>query len=215
MNCCYIFGALDCNNINLNIDDTDMVIAADRGLVTLNKFNIIPDYIVGDFDSLDYIPEGSNVIKHPVMKNETDTILAIDIGWEKGFRQFTIYGCLGGRLDHTYANIQTAAYVADKGGLAIFRDGSLNVTVIKDSSINFSKECEGNISVFAHSGNACGVTEKGLLYELINADLSPDYPLGVSNEFIGIDATVTVKNGALCIIWDTKDGTWSTGGLNE
>ena len=84
MNCCYIFGALDCGNIQLNIDTSDTIIAADAGLEILNKLGLEPDYIVGDFDSLNYTPLGNNVIKHPVMKNETDTILALDRGFEKG-----------------------------------------------------------------------------------------------------------------------------------
>lgn len=212
MNCCYIFGALDCGNIQLNIDESDIIIAADAGLKNLKRLGLEPDYIVGDFDSLEYTPIGNNVIKHPVMKNETDTILAIDIGFEKAYNKFVIYGCIGGRLDHTYANIQTAAYVANKGGNAIFCGNQENFTVIKNNSITFSKECNGNVSVFAHSCEAKGVTEKGLLYEIENATLSANYPLGVSNEFIGKEARIYVSDGTLCIIWNNQNGTYKIGG---
>ncbi len=212
MNCCYIFGALDCGNIQLSIDESDIIIAADAGLKNLKRLELDPDYIVGDFDSLDYTPEGNNVIKHPVMKNETDTILAIDIGFEKGYKKFIIYGCIGGRLDHTYANVQTAAYVASRGGNAIFCGDQENFTVIENNSITFSKECNGNVSVFAHSCEAKGVTEEGLLYVIENATLSANYPLGVSNEFIGKEAHISTTDGTLCIIWNNQKGTYKIGG---
>ena len=206
---------MPCCNIQLNINDGDLIIAADAGLNTLNKLGIKPHLIVGDFDSLDYTPEGDNVIKHPVKKNETDTILAIDIALEKGFKKFLIYGCIGGRLDHTYANIQTAAYVAEKGGNAVFLSDDISFTVIKDNYIEFHEDNKGIISVFAHKEAAEGVTESGLLYELDNATLSPDFPLGVSNEFSGNKAKISVDNGTLCIMWETANNKYTIGGYDE
>lgn len=215
MNCCYIFGALPCREIQLNIDDTDLIIAADAGLGNLNEIGITPHYIVGDFDSLNYEPTGDNVIKHPVRKDETDTILAIDIGFEKGFKRFIIYGCVGGRLDHTYANIQAAAYVTQKGGNAVFIGPDFNFTVIKDNYVKFSDKNKGVISVFALSSTAIKVTEKGLLYELDKEKLSPDYPLGVSNEFIGKESYVSVKDGTICIMWEDINAEYIIGGYDE
>ncbi len=212
MNICYIFGSMPVKKINHTIDDTDLIIAADKGLLNTNKFGLTPHFVVGDFDSLGYTPEGSNIIKHPVMKNETDTILAVDVGFEKGYKDFIIYGCLGGRLDHTVASLQTAQYIAHKGGSAVFVDDDTYATVIINSSISFDKECNGTISVFALSDKAEGVTESGLLYSLDNATLTPGFPLGVSNEFIGENATVSVKNGILNIIWQSDKGTYSFGG---
>ncbi len=215
MNCCYIFGALPCGDIQLNIDNSDLIIGADAGITNLEKLGIKPHLIVGDFDSLGYIPEGDNIIRHPVRKNETDTILAIDIAFEKGFRKFVIYGCIGGRLDHTYANIQTASYVATKGGYAVFTDKSICFTVIKNNYIEFSKRNSGLVSVFAHSDMAKGVTEEGLLFEIQNETLSPDYPLGVSNEFIGKVARISVEDGALCVMWENNNTKYNIGGYDE
>ena len=212
MNKCFIFGSMPVENFSQAIDDSDLIIAADKGLLNTNKFGITPHFIVGDFDSLGYTPEGSNIIKHPVMKNETDTILAVDVGLDKGYTDFVIYGCLGGRLDQTIASIQTAQYVANKGGRAVLIDGKTHVTVIINSSISFDKDCNGIISVFANSDKAEGVTETGLLYSLDDAMLTPNFPLGVSNEFIGENATVSVKKGILNIIWQTDKGTYNFGG---
>ncbi len=212
MNKCYIFGSMPVTKLNHTIDESDLVVAADCGLKNTEKFKIKPDYIVGDFDSLGYIPEGANIIKHPVMKNETDTILAVNVGFEKGYKEFVIYGCLGGRFDHTVASLQTALYIAHKGGRAVLIDDDTYATVIINSSISFDKACNGTISVFALSDNAEGVTESGLLYSLDNATLVPSFPLGVSNEFIGENATISVKDGILNIIWNTKTGAYRFGG---
>lgn len=198
--------------LNHTIDEGDLVIAADGGLKNTEKFNIKPNYIVGDFDSLGYVPEGSNIIKHPVMKNETDTILAVDVGFNDGYKEFIIYGCLGGRLDQTVASLQTANYVAQNGGNAVFVDESTYATAIKNSSITFSAGCKGTISVFSHSDVSKGVTEEGLLYSLTNETLTSGFPLGVSNEFTGKQATVSVDDGILNIIWQTEAGSYKIGG---
>ncbi len=192
--------------------EDDLIIAADGGLKSLEKFNINPDLIVGDFDSLEYTPEGKNVIKHPVQKDETDTILAVDIAFSKGYDNFIIYGCLGGRLDHTLASIQTASYIAEKGGKSVFIDNETYLTVIKQNKITFTKENTGIISIFAVSDIAVGVNVSNLLYSLENADISPDFPLGVSNEFTGKNATVSVEKGKLCLIWNGKNGEYTIGG---
>ncbi len=212
MNRCYIFGSMPVTKLNHTIDDGDLVIAADGGLKNTEKFDIKPHYIVGDFDSLGYVPDGSNIIKHPVMKNETDTILAVDVGFNEEFCEFIIYGCLGGRLDQTVASLQTTLYVAEKGGNAVFVDENTYATVIKDSSITFSSDCKGTISVFSYSDTSKGVTEEGLLYSLTNETLTSSFPLGVSNEFTGKEATVSVKDGILNIIWQTEKGSYKFGG---
>ncbi|MBO5066251.1 MAG: thiamine diphosphokinase [Clostridia bacterium] len=212
---CIIFGSVETVFFNDVINENDLVIAADGGLKSAKKFNINPDLIVGDFDSLKYIPHGENVIIHPEIKDETDLILAIDIGLEKGYKDFIIYGCLGGRLDHTYASIQTASYVTEKGGTAIFKSNDYYMTVIKNSSIHFTSDCEGYISVFSYSETATGVTEKGLFYELSDSKLTCDYPLGISNCFTGKESFVSVKNGKLCVIWNGTKGNYVLGGYDE
>ncbi len=199
-------------NLPVNPQKDDLIIAADAGLKTLEKLKITADYIVGDFDSLEYVPEGNNVIKHPVKKDETDTILAVDVAFEKGYENFVIYGCLGGRLDHTIASMQTASYIAEKGGNSIFIDNDTFLTVIKENSISFSSNNSGTLSIFAISNVASGVNVTNLLYTLSNAELSPDYPLGVSNEFISEDATISVEKGKLCIIWNGNSGSYTIGG---
>ena len=199
---CYIFGALDCSIEDFKPNENDLIIAADGGYSTLKKLNIKPHLVVGDFDSLGKIPEDENVIKHPKKKDDTDTLLAVKTGLQKGYKTFVIYGAVGGRLDHTVATLQTATYIAENGGIAYIYDNNYTVTAIKNSSINFKTDAKGYISVFALSGVAKGVSIDGLLYELSDAEITPHFPIGVSNEFIGEESEISVKDGVLTIIFE-------------
>ena len=91
MKTCYIFGALDCSVPDFTPQENDLIIAADGGYSTLKKLNIKPDLVVGDFDSLGNVPENEHIIKHPVKKDDTDTLLAVKIGLEKGYKNFRLY----------------------------------------------------------------------------------------------------------------------------
>ena len=186
------------------INKEDIVIAADSGIINTQKFNIKPDYIIGDFDSLGYTPSDSNTIIHPIEKDDTDTMLAVKLGLEKGYKNFRIFGGIGGRLDHTYANIQTASYVAENGGNAIFYGSNENLTVLKNNKITFDKENKGNISIFALE-ECHNVNIKGTYYELNNGNLSINFPLGTRNKFNNNKAIISVENGNLLIIWERQD----------
>ena len=204
MNTCYIFGSLSVKEFINETDKSDFIIAADKGVLNTKQFNISPNLIVGDFDSLEYVPVGDNVIQHPVMKDDTDLLLAVKKGLEKGYKSFKIYGCLGGeRLDHTLASIQTAAFIKENGASAVFYDGDTTLSVHKNESIAYDEKENGIISVFAFSESAT-VSEKGLLYELDNERLTNNFPLGVSNEFIGKQAEITVHSGTVLIIRKRK-----------
>lgn len=201
---CYIFSALPVTDFSFEIQADDIIIAADSGVLNTQKFNIDPDYIIGDFDSLGYTPSESNALVHPIEKDDTDTMLAIKLGFEKGYKKFRIFGGIGGRLDHTYANIQAAAYVAENGGNAVFFGEREILTVIKNAEIKFSKENKGNLSVFALE-NCENVNIKGAYYELDNGSLTIDFPLGTSNKFNNKDVTISVDKGKLLIIWERQD----------
>lgn len=201
MNKCYIFGAGEGLPQFLDSDDSDLVIAADKGYEALQKLNIEPDIIIGDFDSLDYTPTGENVIALPIKKDDTDTLFAVKTGFERGYRHFYLYGGTGGRLDHTLANLQTLCFIAEKGGIGLLCGKDFTATAIKNFSIRFTPQASGYVSVFSATTKCENVNIKGLLYETENAQLSNSFPLGVSNEFIGKEAEISVGNGTLFIIW--------------
>lgn len=201
MGICYIFGAGEGLPNTFSKKEDDLVIAADAGLNSLKKLSIEPDIAVGDFDSLGFLPVCKEVIRHPVMKDDTDMLLAIKTGFERGYSRFMLYGGAGGRPDHTFANYQTLTYIAERGGIGFLCLNGFTATVTANGGLEFSSGVGGEISVFSLSEKASGVALKGLLYPLENAELSFGFPLGVSNEFTGEVACITVADGTILAIW--------------
>ena len=200
MNTCYVVAAGECGKIELVRDETDYIICADAGYRKALESDIIPDLVVGDFDSLGEIPQFENVEVHPSVKDETDTFFALCRGLERGYKSFVVFGGLGGRLDHTFANLQLLKYLCEKGAQCVLRSENETVTAVMNSSISFPKGEKGIVSVFSLSESASGVTERGFRYELEDAELSSSFPLGVSNELTGDGACISVKDGILLII---------------
>ncbi len=202
MKICYIAGAYYENNdiCPLPTND-DILIAADGGYKFLNAHNLTPDYIMGDFDSLGYIPKEQNTTVFPSEKDDTDMNIAYFKGKSLGYKNFVLLGGMGGRYDHLYSNFQLLTKISKDGGRALLVGGGRAVTAISNSSITIPASKKGFISVFSASDASSGVTIKGLKYTADNITLTNDYPLGVSNEFIGSDARISVKNGSLIIMW--------------
>ena len=205
MGTCIIFCAAEFDCLARPIGADDLVIAADGGLKHTEKLNIVPDIILGDFDSLGYTPEGANVF--PVEKDDTDAMLAVRRGLSLGFREFLLYGSLDGpRLDHTVANFQTLQFLADNDGQGVLVGNTTMAAVVKNGSLSFPAEAEGTVSVFCHGADAGGVTLEGLYYPLKNGTLTAGFPLGASNHFTGKPAKITVEDGSLLVIWERTAG---------
>ena len=203
MNICYVICALDFK-LDFVPDKNDFVIGADKGYLTLMKNDIDPDLIIGDFDSSKKPDKLDNVIIYPVKKDFTDSALAIDYAINKGYSKILVYGAIGGLLDHTLANIAVLASATEKGIDIGFVDNENIIFAVNNGKITFDSNATGRISVFSFGGRAEAVYEKGLLYELDNATLLADMPLGVSNEFIGRESSVSVGNGML-LIYTSKE----------
>lgn len=201
MSVCYIVGAGDCPCLDFEKKNGDLVIAADGGYKYLLSSNINPDTVIGDFDSLGEIPEGRNIIKLNPVKDITDMNAAVDIGIEKEYSEFVIYGALGGRFDHSLANIQLIANLSKMGNKAELIDGKTVITAVTDGKITFDSSYKGYISVFSHSDVCENVSISGLKYTLENATLKNSFPLGVSNEFIGIDSEIIISKGTAIVIF--------------
>lgn len=206
VNICYIISAGETGKIAFKKDDSDIIICADAGYSKALESGIVPDLVVGDFDSLGKIPQLGNIEVHPAEKDETDTFLALTCGIERGYKNFVIYGALGGRLDHTFANIQLLKYLAERDMECTLVSPKETVTVLRNSSLTFSETEKGIVSVFSLSERSSGVFEEGLKYCLENAVLTSSFPLGVSNEFIGKKAKISVNDGILMVVREcTKD----------
>ena len=196
---CYIIGAYHGEDAVILPSSADFVIAADGGYKALDALGVQANLVVGDFDSLGYVPEGVEILQHPVRKDDTDTLLAIRLGLERGYRNFVITGALGGRLDHTFANLQALHFLRDNGARGIlYGDGTL-VTAVTNGSITI--EGNGTLSVFTMDAKAEGVTLRDVSFPVEQVTLTNSFPIGVSNEFIGKPATIAVENGTLLVMW--------------
>lgn len=211
---CILVCAGDLEIPDIPVREQDHVIAVDGGYMYCQAFGIEPDVVIGDFDSLDetykvQTEEGKRcgrngkerrIIRLSPVKDDTDTLAALRYGLENGYREFYLYGAMGGRLEHTIANLQCLLFLKNRGAVGYIWDGAVMITLIRNESITFREEMEGMVSIFAVGGEARGVTEKGLKYALDNAVVTCDFPVGVSNEFTGQKAEIIVKEGALLVV---------------
>ena len=197
---CYIFGAGEMTPLRSRPQDGDYVIAADGGWNACRNAGIVPDLLLGDFDSLDAVPDFAHVERVPVEKDDTDMMLAIKRGLALGHRAFHLYGGMGGRrTDHTIANLQALSYLARSGAQGwLYGDGEV-YTAIRNGGIVLPAKERGILSVFCLGADAQGVTIRGAQYELENAALTADFPLGVSNHFVGKEIEVSVGSGTLLL----------------
>ena len=197
---CYIFGAGEMTPLRSRPQDGDYVIAADGGWNACRNAGIVPDLLLGDFDSLDAVPDFHTVERVPVEKDDTDMMLAIKRGLALGHRAFHLYGGMGGRrTDHTVANLQALLYLAARDARGwLYGDGEV-YTAIRNGSVVLPAQERGILSVFCLGGDAAGVTIRGAQYELDNAVLTADFPLGVSNHFVGKEIEISVGGGSLLL----------------
>ena len=202
MGVCFIVGAGAVDPaLKLPLKEDDLLIAADAGWLAVEQMGLVPHLVVGDFDSLGRRPDHPNTIVLPAVKDDTDMHAAIKLGQARGYTRFALYGGTGGRLAHTIANLQLLNGLAQQKCRGfLVGDGTVS-TAIQNDSLCFPAAMAGYLSVFCQGGTARGVTLSGLKYELNGAELTSCFPLGVSNEFTGVPARVSVEDGTLLVLW--------------
>ena len=200
---CYVVGTGENFGLDFQPATGDLVIAADAGLRYLEEQGIRADLVIGDFDTLKYIPGHSNTIALNAEKDDTDTLAAVREGIRAGYTSFHIYCGTGGRIDHTMANLQVLAYLSANNMRGFLFDNGTVITAITNGSLCFGKIPCGYVSVFSCSEKAEGVTLCGLKYELNNATLTNTFPIGVSNEFIPAS---NEPSGCLQTFGDCREG---------
>ena len=199
MKTCYIVGAGAFYG-DFTPDETDLVIAADGGYSTLKSLEIRCDLLIGDMDSIASIPTDVEIIRHKVEKDETDMHLAYLEGKKRGYNTFSIYGGVGGRADHTFANYCLLCYAAENGDSITLYDSLSTAKAVSNGELKVTADIGKTVSVFAFSGISHGGTIEGLYYELKDGELTPTFPLGVSNKVIREGAKISVKDGTLLVI---------------
>lgn len=195
----------DYSKMKKYINDGDYIIAADGGYMHLEGLGIKSDYFLGDFDSLDKIPEGA-VEQFPSEKDDTDTMLAIKHGLLKGMDEFVILGGLGGRLDHTIANISSLEYLKAHGAFGVLADENTVVRIFGQGDKVVPMMRGGYFSIFPFGVSSAAVSIKGVKYPLSRHTLHSDFPLGVSNTVTDYNEfNLTVHEGKIVVVECKKD----------
>ena len=180
----------------------DFIICCDGGYAHANTLGVKPDLILGDFDSYaGILPQGIPTEGFSSIKDDTDTMLAIKEGIHRGYEEFLLVAALGGRLDHTYANLQSLAYLRRAGKQGCILGAKDRVyLLLGGETLTLSQEKGVAVSVFSYTPESKGVTLEGLYYPLKEASLTSGFPLGVSNKFVEEKAQITLQQGELLII---------------
>ena len=202
---CYIFGAGSYFGLIRRPAPEDTVIAADGGWRICREEGIVPDLLLGDFDSLHTVPDFAHIRRVPVEKDDTDMMLTIKEGLARGETEFHLYGGMGGRTDHTIANLQGLLYLAERGAQGWLYGDRERFTAIRNGEIDLPAREKGIVSVFCMGADAQGVTIEGGQYTVHDAVLTASFPLGVSNHFVGNPVRVAVTRGSLLIALIEKE----------
>ncbi|MBQ9510721.1 MAG: thiamine diphosphokinase [Clostridia bacterium] len=182
----------------------DVVICADASYQTAESAGLSPDVIIGDFDhGKNTYDGGAEVVTVPCEKDDTDTMLCIKRAISLSADEILIAGGIGGRLDHTIANIQSLKYALDHGVRAALRDSENEAFLLKESGFLAKKEGY-YFSIFAFENKIEKLTIKGTKYELENGALTTSFPLGVSNEILASKAEISFEGGVLLVIFSKK-----------
>ena len=217
-------------NIKIDLEEGDIVIAADSGFETAKKLKLPVDVIVGDMDSIKIdLPRGIETIKLPTEKDVTDTEAAVEIAIERGAESICIVGGIGTRVDHTLASIGIlegieGLFSAPLGkrrrffGLAkqarysrriyaTLTNGYNRVRFIRNDSVIIPRSPYFKyLSLICADEFVKGVQLDGVKYPLKNATLSRrSQYYTVSNEISGNCAFISVRSGGVYIIESYDD----------
>lgn len=201
----FIFAAGSFYGLREQPKTDDIVIAADAGLQHCREAGVRPDIILGDFDSLEALPETEAEIRRlPVEKDDTDTLAAVRAVLAEGCGEIYLYGGTGGRrLDHTLANLQTLLFIRRQGARGWMYGDDFLWTVIENEAMTIKRTTDWALfSAFCLGDRAEGVDEEGFQYPLRDAVLTPEFPLGVSNHMMKDEVCVRVRRGALAAGWE-------------
>lgn len=199
---CYIVGGGDFYADAFLPDENSLIIAADAGYKVLADIGVMPHIVVGDFDSLGYTPDHPETEVHSPVKDDTDMMLAVEKGIANGCDVFYIFGATGGRIAHTFGNLQVLGFIAENGLSGYIFDRDTVITAVRESTLVFDKNASGYISLMPFGCDRANVTLDGFKYEVECCDLPCNRPLGISNEFTGKAARLTVHGGTVVAVWE-------------
>lgn len=197
---CVIFCGGEYGATDFVVEPEDFVICCDKGCDFAARDGIKPHLALGDFDSIEgQIPEGIEILRFPAQKDDTDSMLAVKEALRRGFDTLVLLYSLGGRLDHTFANIAALAFAQQQGAAATLIGPNETVCLLGQESRSFKQKSGHSLSVFAWGGSAC-VSLLGVAYPLESYQMSDSFPIGLGNKITAESATVLVTEGRVAVI---------------
>jgi thiamine pyrophosphokinase len=181
------------------------LICADGGARHLKAAGMVPTLIVGDMDSLDrgaqesYEAMGVRIIRHPREKNETDTELALREAFAMAPTEVRIWGALGGRIDHTLANLSLLAQGVERRVEVRLIDEWCELFLVPRHAVLEGEEGQ-TVSLLPFTGEVSGVTLTGFVYPLTKATMSVGRPYGISNVLAAGQGVIEVDSGCLLVV---------------
>lgn len=198
--CVIISGAPenDCSYYNEYINDA-YIICADSGYTKCEQLSIKPDLIIGDFDSSVLPNTDTEIIKLNVHKDDTDTFHCVEVALQRGYKDITILGGIGSRVDHTYSNILTLVYCFERGIKCALINKN-NFITVRQGAFTLTRGKYSFFSMFAVFEKCEGLSIKGAEYELDNVELLPVSQLNQSNAFRDDTVNIEIKRGKILLI---------------
>lgn len=192
----------------------DLTVAADGGAAFLQRHRLVPDVLVGDFDSLapaqveELEVAGACVVRHPVRKDFTDAEAAVDEALQRGAHTVVLAGALGGGLDHLLGNLAVLRGAARRGCAARLAAPRLSLAVLAQASELVVPAAAGTrVSLLALS-DAAVVTLRGFDYSLERGTIVAAGCLGIGNAVLASPATIVLHAGELAVIVMADLGWW-------
>ena len=183
------------------------IIASDRGLEILDKCNITPNYIIGDFDSIDkkildkYINNKNiKIIKLNPIKDYTDTHMGVKLALEIKSTKILILGATGSRIDHVLGNVHVLKEALDNNTECKIIDDKNEIQLINKSKVLKLDKRYKYVSLIPLTTEVKGLTLRGFKYELSNSSIEIGHSLGISNEQIKEKANIDIKDGIIILI---------------
>jgi len=182
-----------------------LIVCCDGGVRHLQQTGIKPDVILGDMDSIDpnqlesYSRQNVKIIKYPASKDFTDTELALDYALNLKPEAIYIWGALGGRLDHTLANVFLLEKTKALPIKVCLIDEYCEVFLLS-GDVTINESAGQTVSLIALSPQVEGITLRGFLYPLDSAILRMGESRAVSNIINGDEAKISVRSGSLLVI---------------
>lgn len=203
MRCVIISGSPDTNveEIKSLCTSDDFIVCADSGYSFAKKAGLTPNLIIGDFDSLkEELPQNTEVVKLNTHKDDTDTEHCVMECIRRGYKDFLLLGSIGGRTDHTFANIATLAFLSEYNYNGIARNNGEEIRILKEGSYEMNNKKGIIFSVFPYGCESVNVTYKGAEYMLNNKTLTYNVSRGISNVFVDDEAEITINRGRAILL---------------